>query len=166
MNTQGRAGFQSQLVRKLNNVEKLFHLFTSGHTGTQVAACSFHKGKLTMLSSSSCAVGGRYFDEAICNFFIQDFATRFRLWNLHVHELYVITKMNYLQCQFTKFSFSEMKIFPLNWHFFFIVIQNLNPTTKLLLNFLPKIRYFPYRFQKDNIISQFDHSCSPGTSLT
>ncbi|XP_023335188.1 heat shock 70 kDa protein 4 [Eurytemora carolleeae] len=50
-----------------------------GHTGTQVAACSFHKGKLTMLSSSSCAVGGRYFDEAICNFFIQDFATRYKL---------------------------------------------------------------------------------------
>ena len=29
-----------------------------GHTGTQVAACSFNKGKLTMLSSSNCQVGG------------------------------------------------------------------------------------------------------------
>ena len=48
----------------------------SGHVGTQVAACSFHKGKLTMISSASCDVGGRVFDEAIANYFVSDFATR------------------------------------------------------------------------------------------
>ena len=47
-----------------------------GYTGTQVSACSFNKGKLTMLSNSSCAVGGRNFDEAICKSFAEDFGAR------------------------------------------------------------------------------------------
>jgi len=50
-----------------------------GHTGTQVSACSFHKGKLTMLACASNASGGRNFDEAICRYFIQDFQERYKL---------------------------------------------------------------------------------------
>ena len=49
----------------------------AGHVGTQVAACSFHKGKLTMISSAFCDVGGRLFDEAIANQLVSDFATRY-----------------------------------------------------------------------------------------
>jgi len=51
----------------------------SGHTGTQVSACSFHKGKLTMIASASCSVGGRIFDEAICKHFAEDFGKRYKL---------------------------------------------------------------------------------------
>jgi len=51
----------------------------AGHTGTQVSACSFHKGKLTMIASSSCSVGGRIFDEAISKYFIEDFGKRYKL---------------------------------------------------------------------------------------
>jgi molecular chaperone DnaK (HSP70) len=50
-----------------------------GHTGTQVAACSFNKGKLTMLSSSNCQSGGRGFDETICKYFFKDFEERYKL---------------------------------------------------------------------------------------
>merc|ERR1719249_192985 len=50
-----------------------------GHTGTQVAACSFNKGKLTMLSSSTCQSGGRGFDETICKYFFKDFEERYKL---------------------------------------------------------------------------------------
>ena len=46
----------------------------------QVAACSFNKGKLTMLSSNfDKTVGGRTFDEAIATFFCEDFAKRYKL---------------------------------------------------------------------------------------
>jgi len=50
-----------------------------GHTGTQVSATSFHKGKLSMLACASSASGGRNFDEAICGFFVRDFAERYKL---------------------------------------------------------------------------------------
>lgn len=50
-----------------------------GHAGTQAAACSFNKGKLTMLSSAACNVGGRGFDETICKYFFQDFQERYKL---------------------------------------------------------------------------------------
>jgi len=50
-----------------------------GHIGTQVSACSFHKGKLTMLACASNAAGGRNFDEAICRYFMQDFQERYKL---------------------------------------------------------------------------------------
>jgi len=50
-----------------------------GHTGTQVSATSFYKGKLTMLACASNASGGRNFDEAICGFFVRDFAERYKL---------------------------------------------------------------------------------------
>jgi len=50
-----------------------------GHTGTQVSASSFHKGKLTMLACASNASGGRNFDEAICRYFMQDFQERYKL---------------------------------------------------------------------------------------
>lgn len=51
-----------------------------GHTSIQVAACSFNKGKLTMLSSNfDKTVGGRTFDEAIATFFCEDFAKRYKL---------------------------------------------------------------------------------------
>jgi len=51
----------------------------AGHTVTQVSACSFNKGKLRMLTSASCPVGGRAFDEAICAYFCDDFKTRYKL---------------------------------------------------------------------------------------
>jgi len=51
----------------------------AGHTTTQVAACSFNKGKLNVLCSTSCPVGGRLFDEAITSYFKNDFATRYKL---------------------------------------------------------------------------------------
>jgi len=52
----------------------------SGHTSIQVAACSFNKGKLTMLTSTcDQTVGGRNFDEAIANYFIEDFAKRYKI---------------------------------------------------------------------------------------
>jgi len=51
----------------------------AGHVGTQVAACSFHKGKLTMISSAFCDVGGRLFDEAIANQLVSDFATSYKI---------------------------------------------------------------------------------------
>lgn len=51
----------------------------AGHTGTQVSACSFNKGKLTMLASASCSVGGRLFDESISSWFAEDFANRYKL---------------------------------------------------------------------------------------
>jgi len=50
-----------------------------GHTGTQVAATSFNKGKLTMLSCSHAPTGGRRFNEAICNYFYKDFQERYKL---------------------------------------------------------------------------------------
>jgi len=50
-----------------------------GHTGTQVSATSFNKGKLTMLSCASTGTGGRRFDEAICSYFFQDFKDRYKL---------------------------------------------------------------------------------------
>lgn len=50
-----------------------------GHTGTQAAACSFNKGKLTMLSTAGCSVGGRGFDETICKYFFSDFKERYKL---------------------------------------------------------------------------------------
>jgi len=51
-----------------------------GHTSLQVAACSFNKGKLTMISSSfDNSVGGRNFDEAIASYFCEDFAKRYKL---------------------------------------------------------------------------------------
>jgi len=50
-----------------------------GHTGTQAAACSFNKGKLTMLSTASCSVGGRGFDETICRYFFSEFKERYKL---------------------------------------------------------------------------------------
>lgn len=51
----------------------------AGHTSTQVSACSFNKGKLRMLASSSCGVGGRLFDEAICGYMAEDFKNRYKL---------------------------------------------------------------------------------------
>jgi len=50
-----------------------------GHTGTQVAACSFNKGKLSMLASGFCNSGGRNFDEAMCKYFAEDFLQRFKM---------------------------------------------------------------------------------------
>jgi len=50
-----------------------------GHTGTQVCATSFNKGKLTMLASASTDVGGRKFDEAIMKYFFKDFEDRYKL---------------------------------------------------------------------------------------
>jgi molecular chaperone DnaK (HSP70) len=50
-----------------------------GHTGTQVAACSFNKGKLKMISNATCDAGGRGFDEKICKYFFEDFQARYKL---------------------------------------------------------------------------------------
>jgi len=50
-----------------------------GHTGTQVAAASFNKGKLSMLASSNTNSGGRVFDDEICKYFIKDFGERYKL---------------------------------------------------------------------------------------
>jgi molecular chaperone DnaK (HSP70) len=48
-----------------------------GHTGTNICAASFNKGKLTMLSCANANSGGRDFDEAICKYFVKDFLERF-----------------------------------------------------------------------------------------
>jgi len=50
-----------------------------GHTGTQVAAASFNKGKLTMLASGYCNSGGRNFDEEMCKHFAEEFGQRFKM---------------------------------------------------------------------------------------
>merc|ERR550525_1133153 len=50
-----------------------------GHTGTQVAAASFNKGKLSMLASGFCNSGGRNFDEEMCKHFAEEFAQRFKM---------------------------------------------------------------------------------------
>jgi molecular chaperone DnaK (HSP70) len=50
-----------------------------GHTSTQVAACSFNKGKLTILSSSHELIGGRNYDEALANYFMDDFAGKYKI---------------------------------------------------------------------------------------
>jgi len=50
-----------------------------GHTGTQISAASFNKGKLTMLSCANANSGGRDFDEAICKYFVKDFLERYKL---------------------------------------------------------------------------------------
>lgn len=47
-----------------------------GHTGTQVAAASFNKGKLSMLASGFCNSGGRNFDEEMCKHFAAEFSTK------------------------------------------------------------------------------------------
>ncbi len=51
----------------------------AGFTGTQMSACSFNKGKLSVLSYSSCPVGGRAFDEAIARFFCEEFRAKYKL---------------------------------------------------------------------------------------
>jgi len=50
-----------------------------GHTGTQVAAASFNKGKLSMLASGFCNSGGRNFDEEMCKHFAAEFSTKYKL---------------------------------------------------------------------------------------
>jgi len=50
-----------------------------GHTGTQVAAASFNKGKLSMLASGYCNSGGRNFDEEMCKHFATEFSTKYKL---------------------------------------------------------------------------------------
>jgi len=50
-----------------------------GHTGTQVAAASFNKGKLSMLASGFCNSGGRNFDEEMCKHFAKEFGERYKL---------------------------------------------------------------------------------------
>jgi len=50
-----------------------------GHTGTQVSAASFNKGKLSMLAYANTNSGGRDFDEAISKYFVKDFAERYKL---------------------------------------------------------------------------------------
>ena len=47
-----------------------------GHTGTQVAAASFNKGKLSMLASGFSRSGGRNFDEEMCKHFAAEFSTK------------------------------------------------------------------------------------------
>ena len=44
-----------------------------------MSTCSFNKGKLTVLSYSFCAVGGRAFDEAITRFFCEEFRGKYKL---------------------------------------------------------------------------------------
>jgi molecular chaperone DnaK (HSP70) len=44
-----------------------------------MSACSFNKGKLSVLSYSSCPVGGRAFDEAIARFFCEEFRAKYKL---------------------------------------------------------------------------------------
>ncbi len=52
----------------------------AGHRGLQVAACSFHKGKLAL---QSCAFdedcGGRTFNEALASYFAEDFKKRYKV---------------------------------------------------------------------------------------
>lgn len=50
-----------------------------GHTSTQAAACSFNKGKLTILSSGHELIGGRNHDEALANYFMDDFASKYKI---------------------------------------------------------------------------------------
>jgi len=50
-----------------------------GHTGTQVSAASFNKGKLSMLACAHTSSGGRDFDEAISKYFVKDFLERYKL---------------------------------------------------------------------------------------
>jgi molecular chaperone DnaK (HSP70) len=44
-----------------------------------MSACSFNKGKLTVLSYSHCPVGGRSFDEAITRHFCDEFRNTYKL---------------------------------------------------------------------------------------
>lgn len=67
-----------------------------GHTGTQVCATSFNKGKLTMLSCASTDTGGRRFDEAICKYFFQDFQDRYQL-NVPANKKAVLKLMTEVQ---------------------------------------------------------------------
>jgi len=83
-----------------------------GHTGTQVAACSFNKGKLNMLSSSNCPVGGRGFDETICKYFFKDFEERYKL-NVPANKKAVLKLMTEAE-KLKKLMASNTNKIPLN----------------------------------------------------
>merc|ERR1711944_213907 len=52
----------------------------SGHVGLQVAACSFHKGKMVMKACTHTrGIGGQAFDAALVKYFAEDFNTKTRL---------------------------------------------------------------------------------------
>jgi molecular chaperone DnaK (HSP70) len=51
-----------------------------GHTGIQVAACSFNKGKLVMKACSfDEGCGGKDFDSKLAEYFADDFQRKFKL---------------------------------------------------------------------------------------
>jgi len=83
-----------------------------GHTGTQVAACSFNKGKLNMLSCSNCPVGGRGFDETICKYFFKDFEERYKL-NVPANKKAVLKLMTEAE-KLKKLMASNTNKIPLN----------------------------------------------------
>lgn len=52
----------------------------SGHVGLQVAACSFHKGKMVMKACTHTrGIGGQAFDAALVKYFADDFQSKTRL---------------------------------------------------------------------------------------
>lgn len=51
-----------------------------GHSALQVAACSFHKGKLRMLSTASAGdLGGRDIDLILAEQFCKDFQSKYKV---------------------------------------------------------------------------------------
>merc|ERR1719284_1450137 len=52
----------------------------SGHVGLQVAACSFHKGKMVMKACTHTrGIGGQAFDAALVKYFADDFQSKTKL---------------------------------------------------------------------------------------
>merc|ERR1719259_451772 len=59
----------------------------AGHSGIQVSACSFTKGKLTMKAAAYRRdFGGRYFDETIVGYFAQEFSKKYKIQPLENHR--------------------------------------------------------------------------------
>ena len=59
----------------------------AGHTGVQVSACSFLKGKLSMKAAANRrGCGGKYFDSVIVNYFAQEFVKKYRINAMENHR--------------------------------------------------------------------------------
>jgi len=59
----------------------------AGHTGVQVSACSFLKGKLSMKAAAyRRGCGGKYFDSVIVNYFAQEFVKKYRINAMENHR--------------------------------------------------------------------------------
>jgi len=59
----------------------------AGHSGAQVSACSFTKGKLVMKAAAyRRGCGGKYFDSVIVNYFAQEFVKKYRINAMENHR--------------------------------------------------------------------------------